>query len=250
MMNEGQHPSGQAPSVEVSLLLPAYNEEKRIAGTIASAVAYFEKTRLSFEILVIADGTDRTRDIVSELASKDPRIRAMGGKERRGKGYALRLGVQEARGRYVGFVDADNKTPIEQFDMVLPHLRDGAEVVMGSRRYPGAKIEQKQSWVRRVGSVGFSIFMHAIVGLWDIRDTQCGFKFYPLPVARKLFGLSFIDGYIYDVEILFLARKLGYRIVQIPIRWRDDGDSRLALVTQNLQNFLDVVRIRLHRYPR
>jgi len=249
-MKEDEQEFGKNFQVQISLLLPAYNEEKRIANTVTLAIRYFESKGLTFEVVVIADGTDRTRDIVAEMASGDPRIRLLGGEERRGKGYALRIGVRESRGRFIGFVDADNKTPIEQFSLFLPHLEAGIDIVMGTRRHPDARIERWQPWFRRIGSTVFGLFMHNIVGLKDIPDTQCGFKFFPRDVAKKLFSLSFVDGYIYDVEILFLARKLGYRIVQIPIRWSDDGDSRLGLVFQNMQNFWDVVRIRLHRYPK
>jgi dolichyl-phosphate beta-glucosyltransferase len=250
IMKPDEQESGSSPLVQISLLLPAYNEEKGIANTISLAIRYFERKSLTFEVVVIADGTDRTREIVAEMAAHDSRVRLLGGKERRGKGYALRIGVRESRGRFIGFVDADNKTPIEQFDTFLPHLEAGIDVAMGTRRHPGARIERQQPWFRRIGSTVFGIFMHSIVGLRDIPDTQCGFKFFPREVAKKLFSLSFVDGYIYDVEILFLSKKLGYRIEQIPIRWSDDGDSRLGLVFQNMQNFWDVVRIRFHRYPK
>jgi dolichyl-phosphate beta-glucosyltransferase len=248
MKPEGQL-SGQDFPVEISLLLPAFNEEEGIAGTLASMTGYFENKNLTFEILVIVDGTDRTRDIVSELAGRDPHIRVMGGKERRGKGYAVRMGIAEARGQFIGFADADNKTPIGQLDQFLPWLKNGMEVVIGTRRHPGAQIERKQNLYRRFGSQVFSVFMHGIIGLRDIPDTQCGFKFFRSQAAKILFGESFVDGYIFDVEILFRARQRGYRIVQIPVRWRDDGDSRIAPLRSNLQSFTDVLRIRFHRYP-
>ena len=249
MKSEGQK-SGLFFSVDISLLLPAYNEERSIAGTIESVTGYFEKKGLTFEILVIADGMDRTREIASEFAGRDPRIRVMGGKERRGKGYAVRTGIAEARGRFIGFADADNKTPVEQFDQFLPLLESGIELVIGTRRHPDAKIERKQNLYRRIGSQVFSVFMHGVIGLRDIPDTQCGFKLFRREAAKALFGESFVNGYIFDVEILFRARQRGYRIIQIPVRWRDDGDSRIAPLVSNLQSFIDVLRIRFHPYPK
>src|SRR5262249_29905525 len=139
----------------------------------------------------------------------------------------------------------DYKTPIEELPKLLRWLDEGYDLVIGSRATSGAAIEVPQAWYRRLGSRAFAAWMHAIVGLRDIPDTQCGFKVFRADVARDLFRRQRIDGYIFDVEILYLARRQGYRIQQVGVRWRDDGDSRLDLITGNLQNFLDVLRIRL-----
>jgi dolichyl-phosphate beta-glucosyltransferase len=119
--------------------------------------------------------------------------------------------------------------------------------VIGSRVLGGAAIERRQPFYRRVGSRGFSVVMRLLVGLWGIPDTQCGFKFFRGPVARDLFARQRIDGYMFDVEVLHLARRSGYRLKQVGVRWRDDGDSRLALVAGNWQNLVDLFRIRFGR---
>jgi len=150
-----------------------------------------------------------------------------------------------AEGGVIGFTDADNKTPIEEFDKVVPWLRDGHDLVIGSRRHQDARILKAQPLYRQIGSKGFALVMHAVVGLHDINDTQCGFKFFQREVAIDLFQRQKIDGYMFDVEILHLARKRGYRIAQVPVRWRNDGDSRLQLVAGNLRNLRDIFRIRL-----
>jgi dolichyl-phosphate beta-glucosyltransferase len=229
----------------ISLILPAFNEIKRIAQTIGGVKAYFEQYQTPYEVIVSADGNDGTRELVAEMAKTDPRLQVIGSGERRGKGYGVRQGIALARGEIIGFLDADNKTPIEEYDKVKPLLHAGYDIVIGTRGLPGTIIERPQPWYRRIGSAGFGMFMHAIVGLRDIPDTQCGFKFFQRHIALELFKRQRIDGYMFDVEILYLARQAGYRIGQAPVRWRDDGDSRLALVRGNIRNVRDIFSIRL-----
>lgn len=227
----------------ISLILPAYNEVRRIADTVREAQAYFQSRNFTYEIIVSADGTDGTRKVVAEMAQNDPTLRVIGSEERRGKGYGIRQAVPLTTGTYVGFADADNKTPITEFDKVEPLLRQ-YDIVIGSRGLAESEIEQAQPFYRQIGSIGFGIYMRAVTGLTDIKDTQCGFKFFRRPVIVDLFSRQRIDGYMYDVEILYLARKSGYTIGQVPIRWRDDHDSRLQLLSGNIRNALDVLSIR------
>jgi dolichyl-phosphate beta-glucosyltransferase len=227
----------------ISLIFPAYNEAQRIAQTVTEAKHYFESRGFSYEIIVSADGTDGTREIVSEMAKTDSTLKVIGNIERRGKGYGIRQAVPLTTGTIIGFADADNKTPITEFDKVEPLLHT-YDLVIGSRGLKESRIEHAQPFYRQLGSRGFGIYMRAITGLYDIIDTQCGFKFFQRDVAVDLFSRQKIDGYMYDVEILYLARKAGYTIAQVPIRWRDDGDSRLQLVSGNIRNALDVFRIR------
>jgi len=233
---------------DISLILPAYNEARVIPVTIAEAIHYFESRRLRYQIIVAADGTDGTREIVRKVAATYPSLQATGADARRGKGLGIREAVAVATGAIIGYADADNKVPIEDFDKFRPVLASGVEVVIGSRR-GGATIERAQPLYRRVGSIGFHFFMQTVVGLGGIQDTQCGFKFFQHAVAKELFRRQKIDGYMFDVEILAIARRLGYRIEQLPIRWRDDADSRLNLVSGNLRNVRDIFRIGLeHRF--
>ncbi len=231
-------------SLDLSLVIPAYNEAARIVGTLQSARAHLERRGLSFEMIVCADGDDGTRERASEWAAGDARVRVIGSPERRGKGRGVREGVALSSGARVGFVDADDKTPIEELDKLLPLLEQGYDVVFGSRAVAGAHVEVKQRFYRRVGSRAFGLFMHLVVGLWGVRDTQCGFKFFRGDVARALFARQRIDGYMFDVEILYLAARAGYRLREVGVRWRDDADSRLELVSGNWRNLKDVLRIR------
>jgi dolichyl-phosphate beta-glucosyltransferase len=211
--------------------------------------AFLDARGEPYEVIVCADGTDGTRERARELGRVDPRISVLGGERRGGKGRAVREGVARARGRVVGFIDADYKTPIEELPRLLVWLDRGYDVVIGSRAGPDAVIEVRQPFYRRMGSHVFGVGMHLTLGLWDIIDTQCGFKFFAAAAAHDLFRRQRVDGYMFDVEILYLARRSGYRIKQVGVRWRDDGDSRLDLVAGNWTNLLDILRIRFARYP-
>jgi dolichyl-phosphate beta-glucosyltransferase len=228
----------------VSLIVPGYNEVDRIAATIDEAHAYFVRRAIGHEIIASVEGEDGTVNLVESLAQSHDYVRAIVNQGRRGKGLASRLAVAQASGDVIGFTDADNKTPIEEFDRVRAAFSDGADLVIGSRRIAGTRIERPQRWYRRAGAKGFTRFMHAAVGLRDVPDTQCGFKFFRKDVARTLFSQLRTDGYMFDVEILCRAAAAGYRLAQVPVRWRDDGDSRLELVAGNLRNVRDILRIR------
>jgi dolichyl-phosphate beta-glucosyltransferase len=236
--------------VVLTLIFPAYNEVKTIGQTITEAQTYLNRHGLSYEIIVSADGSDGTRELVAELAQSDNRLQVVGSPERRGKGYGIRQAVFLAKGRIVGFADADNKTPIEELDKFLPWFEQGYDLVIGSRALRESLIENPQPWYRQIGSKGFGIFMHLVVGLHDIIDTQCGFKFFRREIALDLFRRQQIDGYMYDVEILYLASQAGYRLRQVGVRWRDDGDSRLVLLGGNVRNVLDILSIRFGRYKK
>jgi dolichyl-phosphate beta-glucosyltransferase len=235
---------------DISLILPAYNEARAIPVTIGEAVRYFNSRWLRYEIIVAADGGDGTREIVRQMARENPALQAIGSEARRGKGIGIREAAAIATGDVIGYADADNKVPIDEFDKFRPWLDQGSELVIGSRaRGSGASIETAQPLYRRVGSMGFGWFMHTVVGLAGIPDTQCGFKFFQHTAAKELFRRQKIDAYMFDVEILAIAQRLGYRIQQVPIRWRDDADSRLDLVAGNLRNVRDIFRIgREHRF--
>jgi dolichyl-phosphate beta-glucosyltransferase len=228
---------------DLSLVLPAYNERATILQTIDEAFTYFSSRGIQAEIIVAADGDDGTRELVREAAAHKE-LGVIGHRERRGKGRGVKEAIMLARGRTVGYADADNKVPITEFDKIRPWLDQGYEVVIGSRAMAQSQIEKRQPWFRRLGAKGFYYFLQAFVGLPGVTDSQCGFKFFPRAVALRLFELQRIDGYMFDVEILALAQRIGYRIMEVPIRWHDDGDSRLQLFRGNVRNAVDLFRIR------
>jgi len=234
----------------LSVIVPAFNEAGNIGRTLGAIKAYLDAQGYAFEVIVSADGTDGTREAARVFANGDPRIKVIGSPERGGKGKGVRDGVLMARGKYVGFVDADYKTPIEEVERLLPCLKRGDAVVIGSRGMSDSKIERAQPLYRRLGSKAFAMIMRRIVGLYDVADTQCGFKFFQQNVARALFTRQRIDGYMFDVEILRLAKVMKYTITEVGVRWQDDGDSRYNPVTGTIRNAKELLRIRFMRYPK
>jgi glycosyltransferase involved in cell wall biosynthesis len=232
----------------LSVIVPAFNEVHSIQATLTAMQAYLDRDTINYEIIVAADGDDGTRERVAELAARDRRLTVLGSAERGGKGRGIRQGVARARGKIIGFADADYKTPIEEIDKLLPWFARGYDLVIGSRNMADSRIEVAQPLYRRLGSRAFALAMHLVIGMWDIHDTQCGFKFFRRQVALDLFRRQRIDGYMFDVEILHLAKRAGYRIKQVGVCWRDDGDSRLQLVAGNWRNMIDIFRIRFGKY--
>jgi dolichyl-phosphate beta-glucosyltransferase len=227
----------------LSLVIPAYNEVATIQDTLRAIRAYLEPRGFSYELIVSADGTDGTREAAAALVSEMP-VAVMGEPQRRGKGRGVREGVLAATGEVVGFLDADYKVAIEEIEKILPWFDQGYDVVIGSRGAAGADIRVRQPWYRRIGSKGFAMIMRPLVGLHGIVDTQCGFKFFRAEVARDLFSRQRIDGYMFDVEILSLALRLGCRVREVGVKWQDDGDTRLRLISGNWKNLKDLFRIR------
>ena len=238
-------PQNNLPQPYVSLIFPAYNEAKRIANTVGEAVEYFERRGLIYEIIVAADGNDGTREIVQDMARKNGALKVIGSASRGGKGLGIRKAIAMARGRIIGFSDADNKTSISEFDKLDAALRKGAHMAIGSRGLPETVIERRQPWIRRFGSKAFAVVMQSIVGLRGITDSQCGFKFFQADVARHLFARQRIDGYMFDVEILAIAMRAKFQIEQVPVRWRDDNDSRFHIISGGLRDLRELISIRL-----
>jgi dolichyl-phosphate beta-glucosyltransferase len=237
-----------APPPYLSVIVPAYNEVNSIGRTIESIGGYLQSTGRTYEIIVSADGNDGTRERVAEIARGDGRVTVIGSSERGGKGRGVRNGIFKSTGQFVGFCDADYKTPIEEVEKLFPWLEEGYDCAIGSRRVGDARIEVPQPLHRRIGSRAFGIARNMLVGLGDIRDTQCGFKFFSRAAARAIFGRQRIDGYMFDVEILYLARLLGYKVREVGVRWQDDGDSRSHALTDSFKHGLDLLKIRFSDY--
>jgi dolichyl-phosphate beta-glucosyltransferase len=227
----------------LSLVIPAFNEVATIQRTLRAIHAYLQPRGYRYELIVAADGTDGTREAAAALAGELP-VQVLGQPQRRGKGCGVREGMLAATGDIRGFLDADYKVAIEEIEKVLPWFQQGYDIVIGSRKVAGAAINAKRPWYRTLGSTGFALLMRPLVGLRGIADTQCGFKFFRAAVARDLFSRQRIDGYMFDVEILTWAKRLGYTIKEVGVHWQDDGDTRLQLVRGNWKNFKDLLRIR------
>ena len=240
----------------LSMVMPAYNEEKRIGLALARTMRYLDQQGWRYEIIVVDDGSaDATSAAVQEVAqdrdaggaSADmpPSVRLLRNERNRGKGYSVRRGVLASRGTYVGFADADYKTHIESIEEVLRCLREGCDVAMGSRVLPESRIEREQPDHHRGGGRLFNGMLRMILGMKRFGDTQCGFKFFRGEVARDLFRRQRIEGYMFDVEVLWLCERLGYRVREVPVRWENEPDSRFRLVSGMLRNLRELLRIRL-----
>lgn len=214
--------------IRLSVIIPIYNEEQRLPDTLKKISEYLEKQPYEYEIIAVNDGSkDRTGNILKESMSTVPCLRIVEIRHR-GKGFAVRQGILEAKGEILLFTDADNSTHIDQVEKMFPWLSRGYEVVIGSRDVEGAVLKPPQPWFRNlVTGEGFKFLRKVLVGLWDIEDSQCGFKAFSREAAKKVFPRSRIEQFAFDPEVLYLARKLGYKIKEIPVVWANNIHSKV-----------------------
>ncbi|MFT5086489.1 MAG: dolichyl-phosphate beta-glucosyltransferase [Candidatus Latescibacterota bacterium] len=231
--------------MELSIVIPAYNEEKRIAFTLEKSIAFLQERPWQYELLPVDDGSaDATVERINEVSNLYPQVRCIENERNRGKGYSIRHGLDEAKGQYIGFMDADYKTDIAALDDVMPLFLDGADGIIGDRTLGKTEITRARKRYREVGSHVFRTMLQVLMGLRQYDDTQCGFKFFRADVIRDLFARQKVDGYMFDVEILLLASKIGYRIEKIPVKWTFDPDSRFNPVVGMVRNMSELARIR------
>lgn len=229
----------------LSIVIPAYNEEHRLPATLDAVGRYVETKQLDFvEILVVDDGSsDRTADVVRRAAAADPRIRLLQNPGNRGKGYSVRHGMREARGEWVLFTDADLSAPIEDLDRLEQAVtRENAGGAIGSRAVDRSLVLKHQSPFREFSGRMFNLAMRLVTGL-PYRDTQCGFKLFRRDVAQRIASLQLLEGFGFDVEILHIARRHGYRIVEVPVRWANVEGTKVSL-WKGLAAFFDPLRVR------
>jgi len=222
----------------LSVVIPALNEEDRLPRTLERIASYLGRRGGGYEVLVVDDGShDRTSERAEAAGATVLRNEA-----NRGKGFAVRRGMLAARGPRRLMTDADLSTPIEELDRLSARMDEGHDVVVGSRALPGARIEVRQPWYRENTGRLFNLFVRALA-VPGVKDTQCGFKLFSAAAARDVFSAARVDGFSFDVEALFLARKKGYRIAEVPVLWRNDAASRVSLLRGALA-FPDLLRIR------
>jgi dolichyl-phosphate beta-glucosyltransferase len=230
--------------MELSVIIPAYNEEKRFGPRLGQVLEYLRSNYPSFELIVVDDGSqDRTANVVRSAIAAEPRARLISYQPNQGKGYAIRQGVLASQGDIVLFTDADLSTPLDEIPRALAQLQN-VHVVIGSRDLPGADIRLKQPLHRRLASEVFKWVRYLMVGLWDLSDTQCGFKAYRGPVARQLYALAHVDRFMFDVEILYLAERARLRILEMPVRWTDVAGSKVRFWEGLVNMVRDLWRIR------
>ncbi|MCM8829952.1 MAG: glycosyltransferase family 2 protein [Candidatus Omnitrophica bacterium] len=231
--------------MDLSIIIPAYNEEKRLGTTLERIYTYFQNTGLIFEIIVVDDGSkDGTVNLVKNFSIDHPEVKLRCHLKNKGKGAAVKTGVLSAEGDIILFTDADLSTPIEEFEKLKKAIDDGYDIAIGSRGVVGAKVKVKQNFIRRlIGMIGCYIIKMMVVNRFA--DTQCGFKMFKNPCGKKLFKEQMITGFAFDVEVLYKAVKNGYRIKEIPVEWLNSSESKVSVIKDPLKFLKDLMRIRM-----
>jgi dolichyl-phosphate beta-glucosyltransferase len=226
----------------LSVVIPAYNEERRLPATLEKLRAHLSRSSFSYDIWVVDNGsTDRTAELVREYARGYPPLKLTGCAVR-GKGAAVRTGMLRARGAHRFLCDADLSMPVEQIERFLPPQQADADIAIGSREAAGARRFEEPGYRHFTGRV-FSLAVKLLV-MRGFEDTQCGFKCFRGPVAEDVFSRQRFNGWAFDVEVLYLARQRGYRIREVPVSWYYQSDSRVRLASDSLFMFTDLIRIR------
>lgn len=231
--------------MHLSVIIPTYNEEKRLPKTLAEIDKYLSQQNYDCEIIVVDGGsTDRTAEIVRERFSTIRNLKLVEIKNCQGKGKAIKEGMLRAAGEFRVFTDADNSTSIDQVEKMWPWFEKGFDVVVGSRDVKGAVLDPPQPFLRKmILGKGFRLLTQVICGTWGILDSQCGFKGFTKKAAEEIFPKCKITGFAFDPEALVLAKKMGYKIKEIPICWRNDLDSKVK-AKDMIKMGLDLLKIR------
>ena len=228
-------------SIQISVVIPSFNEEKRVGSTLDKLEAYLDGQPYSYEILVVDDGsTDGTAHVVTD---EYPEVTLVTYSENRGKGYAMRQGVPECKGAFILVYDADGSTPIEDVEKIWPLMEAGADVVIGSRALPESDVQVRQPLYRQSMGRIFNLILR-LLWLTSYKDTQCGFKCFRRKCAEDVFPKLTMDGFGADCEMLYVANLLGYGIEEIPVRWVNSPDSRVNAFWDSLDMLREVLLVR------
>jgi len=227
-----------------SIVIPAYNEAGRLPRYLREVVGYFDGRDEPYEVVVVDDGSvDDTGAVVQELAQTHPCVVLISFPENGGKGHAVRAGMLHSRGALRLMTDADGATPIVEVKRLEAALSAGADFVAGSRARPDPSVERQTRFHRRVAGNVFNLIARAL-GAGDVVDTQCGFKLFRGPVADDLFGALRTQGFAFDVELLFLARQRGYRVVEVAVNWADQPGSKVGVMRHGLTMVCEMLAAR------
>lgn len=231
------------PDPQLSIIMPAFNEDRRLGLALDQLKRHFESSPMAVEIIIVDDGsTDDTVGVARAFDSGPLTIRLIRNRVNRGKGYSVRRGMRKAAGQMMLMTDTDQSTPISELAKVVRHLDDGYDVVIGSRDLAESQIAQRQPHYRH----GMGLLMRGLrrrLMLRDIKDTQCGFKLFSRTAAKDIFRRVREDGFAFDCEALLLARQMGYRIKEVGVVWCNDPDSRVRPVRDSIRMVIGLVRI-------
>jgi dolichyl-phosphate beta-glucosyltransferase len=235
-----------AETIELSVVIPAYNEESRIAPTVRDIIDYCRSRSGGFEVILVDDGSqDGTTTVGRQLCAVYPELRLIRLAANHGKGYAVRTGVVNAVGRLILFTDADGATPIGEIERLESALAAGADVVVGSRALRADGVEVRAKLYRHLIGRTFHFLVERLTD-GGVKDTQCGFKLFQARAAQDLFSRMRMNGFSFDVEVLVMARRRGYRITEVPVNWSHRPGSKVRLTLDSFRMAADLVRIRAH----
>ena len=238
----------------LSVIIPAYNEEKRIAATLFDVRRHLSQQnypssssgQTSYEIIVVSDGsTDGTVEIVESLKSQIENLKLIDNQQNHGKGYVVKQGMLEAKGDYRLFMDADNSTTIDHLEKFWPEINSGFDIVIGSIEIKGAKIQETAAWYRRFLGKIAKYIIRIVAGLWQIHDTQRGFKLFIEKAVKEIFPKQTLMRWGFDFEILALAKKLGFKIKEVPVDWKNPGESKVKL-SSYIRTFGELMKIKFN----
>ncbi len=237
--------------MRVSVIIPAYNEGNSVKSAIRVIDEFLRAGAEDYEIIVVDDGSkDKSAQAVQQLANENNKIVLLKNGANRGKGYSVKRGMLQATGDIRLFADADMSTPIETLTDMIEFINKGYDIVIGSRRTQGAVIEIRQNFLRENMGRVFNLLVRLIV-LRGFKDTQCGFKLFTKKAAENIFKLQKFDNFVFDVEILYIAKKLGFKIIEAPVKWYNSTDSRVRPFRDSTSMFLDLFKIKFfHRKVR
>lgn len=236
----------------LTIIIPLYNEERRILKTfpkIKNKVAeVYKNLKTRTDVIFVNDGsTDKTIKTLKKLIGTDKNMKLVSYKNNRGKGYALKQGFKHANGEFIIFMDADLSTPLSHLEEFIENIKDDKTILIGSRKTKGANVTEHQPWIREKLGQGFTLISNIFI-LWGISDFTCGFKMFPNRAGKKIFSKVTIDRWGYDSEVLFLANKYGYKIKEIPVEWKNSGDTKVDLKKDILGSLGDIVDIRKNNF--
>jgi glycosyltransferase involved in cell wall biosynthesis len=229
--------------IHLSVIIPAYNEAKRIAETLLDVDRYLSQQKYSYEIIVVSDGSkDNTAEIVEKTKQLVKNLILINNPKNHGKGYVTRQGMLEAKGEYRLFMDADNSTKIDHLDLFWPEVKN-YDIVIGSIEIKGAKIHESSQWYRRWLGRLAKYIIRIVAGLWEIKDTQRGFKLFKQKSVQAIFPKQTLMRWGFDFEILALAKKMGFRIKEIPVDWYNPAETKVKL-SSYFKTFIELLKIK------
>jgi dolichyl-phosphate beta-glucosyltransferase len=229
--------------IHLSVIIPAYNEAKKISATLLDIDKYLSKQKYRYEIIVVSDGsTDGTAQAVKKMQELVKNLKIIDNKENHGKGYVVKQAMLEAQGKYRLFMDADNSTTIDHLNKFWPEINKGNDIIIGSIEIKGAKIEETASWYRRLLGKLAKYVIRIVAGLWEIHDSQRGFKLFTEKAVKKIFPKQTLMRWGFDFEILALAKKLGFKIKEVPVVWKNPP-GKVTLMSY-FRTFGELLKIR------